>query len=105
MDFSVITGFRTKEEQDKAFAEGNSEKIWPNSLHNRTPSLAVDLAPYPIDWTNRPTAIARFYLLGGVMMSVANELAIPIRAGWDWNKNFDPRDEKFFDLGHYELII
>lgn len=104
MDHTVITGFRSKVEQDKAFADGLSEKKWPFSMHNHSPSKAVDLAPYPIDWSDKPKAIARFYLLGGVMMAVSNELKIPIRCGWDWNKNFDPRDEQFMDLGHYELV-
>lgn len=105
IDFTVIYGFRGKKEQDEAFASGHSQKKWPSSLHNHSPSRAIDLTPYPIDWSDKPKAIARFYLLGGVMMSVSNELSIPIRAGWDWNKNFDPRDERFMDLGHYELIL
>lgn len=56
-DFSVLCGYRDQKEQDKAFNEGNSKVIYPNSKHNTKPSLAVDLAPYNktephIDWGN-----------------------------------------------------
>lgn len=56
-DFSVLCGHRSKEEQDKAFKEGNSKVRYPHSKHNTKPSLAVDLAPYNetephIDWGN-----------------------------------------------------
>ena len=55
-DFSVLCGHRTREEQNKAFSCGASCLQYPQSSHNKTPSHAVDLAPYPIDWNN----LARF---------------------------------------------
>ena len=105
MDFSVVCGYRSEEQQDLAFAEGNSTKEWPNSNHNNDPSTGIDLAPYPIDWDNRPKALARFYLLGGVMMTAAFDLGIDIRAGWDWDSDWNIDDQTFDDLGHYELIL
>lgn len=51
-DFSVLCGHRSKEEQDKAFEQGNSKVRFPNSKHNSTPAKAIDIAPYPIDWNN-----------------------------------------------------
>ena len=51
-DFSVLEGFRGEKEQNKAFDKGTSNVRYPNSAHNKTPSLAVDIAPYPIDWLN-----------------------------------------------------
>lgn len=82
-DFSVLCGYRDQEEQDKAFNEGNSKVIYPNSKHNTKPSLAVDLAPYNetephIDWGNvsafkemwlRFDAIARLLKERGEIMS------------------------------------
>jgi len=55
-DFSVLEGHRGEKEQNAAYNAGNSHVRYPNSAHNKTPSLAVDIAPYPIDWGN----LARF---------------------------------------------
>ena len=55
-DFTVLCGRRGKAEQDAAFAAGNSRLKYPQSKHNATPSLAVDIAPCPLDWGN----LARF---------------------------------------------
>lgn len=51
-DFSVICGERDKEEQNRAYLERKTNVQYPNSKHNSKPSLAVDLVPYPVDWTN-----------------------------------------------------
>lgn len=51
-DFSVLEGHRGQEAQDAAYMAGNSKVKYPNSAHNKNPSLAVDIAPYPIDWEN-----------------------------------------------------
>lgn len=51
-DFSVLCGHRSKEEQDKAFEQGNSKVRFPNSKHNSTPAKAIDISPYPIKWDN-----------------------------------------------------
>lgn len=104
-DFTVISGFRNKEEQDAEFAAGNSEKKWPLSKHNTLPkSDAVDLAPYPIDWSDNPLNRARYYFLAGILYKVAQDLSIPIRQGIDWNGNFIYTDQKFHDIGHMEII-
>lgn len=55
-DFSVLEGHRGEKEQNAAYDAGNSHVRYPNSAHNKNPSLAVDIAPYPIDWGN----LARF---------------------------------------------
>ena len=51
-DFSVLEGFRGRAAQETAYKRGSSQVTWPHSAHNKTPSLAVDIAPYPIDWDN-----------------------------------------------------
>ena len=51
-DFSVLEGFRAQDAQNAAYHAGTSRARWPNSAHNKIPSLAVDLAPYPVDWKN-----------------------------------------------------
>lgn len=55
-DFSVLEGHRGKEAQEAAYAAGNSRLHYPASKHNRRPALAVDMVPYPVDWSN----LARF---------------------------------------------
>ena len=99
-DFTVICGFRTFEQQADIFATGFSKKEAGKSKHNLSPSLAVDVAPFPIDWKNEKA----FYYLAGAVMLVAWELDIPIRWGGDWNMNDNLNDQNFFDIGHFELI-
>lgn len=103
VDFSVLEGHRGKAAQDAAYAKGASKVRWPNGKHNTTPSRAVDVAPYPIDWSEKSTALARFAFLSGVLHATAARLGVKIRFGWDWNRNLDPRDERFLDWPHVEL--
>lgn len=102
----VITGHRTKAEQDEAFAKKTSKLRFPNSKHNSSPSRAVDIAPLTrsggrdsIDWNNRE-ALAYF---GGYVMRVADEQGIRIRWGGDWNGNRNPKDDGW-DMVHFELM-
>ena len=100
VDFAVIWGWRDPEEQHKAFLAGNSKlDSGKGSLHETYPSRAVDIAPSPIDWKDRD----RFILLAGIILGIANRMNIPIRWGGDWNGNFSIKDERFQDLGHFEL--
>lgn len=99
-DLTVVYGFRSKEEQDKAFLEGRSKVQYPNSKHNSSPSRAVDVAPYPIDWND----VRRFYYLIGYIRGIADKLGINIRVGADWNGNGEIKDQNFHDLPHIELV-
>lgn len=104
-DFSVVEGFRGEDAQNKAFATGKSKLPWPLGNHNKSPSTAVDCAPFPIDWSDRPDAIRRFCYMAGFLQASARRLGIPIRWGGDWNKNDDLRDEgNFRDWPHFELV-
>lgn len=100
MDHSILCGHRGNEEQDRAFDEGNSKLQWPESKHNRSPSMAVDAMPYPIDWND----VERSFYFAGIVKGIAHCLGIPIRWGGDWNGDNRFRDERFRDLAHYELI-
>lgn len=105
IDFSVLEGHRGQADQDRAVAEGNSKTPWPGSKHNSVPSLAVDIAPYPVDWSDTPKARERFVYLAGVVMTCAKQLGIRLRWGGDWNGNDDMRDEPAFrDYPHFEII-
>jgi len=103
IDFSVIEGHRGEAEQNRAFAEGRSRLRWPNSKHNKMPSEAVDIWPYPFkpEYWNQ---IEVWENLAKVVLECAEELGIKIRWGGDWNQNGDWRDEKFIDGPHFELM-
>ncbi len=100
VDFTVLYGFRAREEQNQAYKEGKSNLQWPDSKHNQIPSLAVDIAPWPIDWSDT----ARFARLVGYVERIAEELGIRIRWGGDWNDNYRTKDERLVDMPHIELV-
>ena len=100
MDFTVLQGTRSKEEQDDLFAKGLSKVRYPNSKHNTVPSLAVDLAPYPIDWKD---SIA-FSHLAGIVRSCAADFGHGGRWGGDWDNDGESNDQSFMDIGHFELL-
>lgn len=111
VDFTVIVGHRNKEDQDKAFAEGKSQKRWPNGNHNSFPSRAVDIAPIyydagkgQIDWNDR----IAFGRLMGVVQAIAHMKGIRLRFGLDWDGDFRSVDrdptEDFLDAPHIELV-
>lgn len=103
IDFSIIQGHRNKKLQNIYYNKGRSQLKWPEGQHNKMPSHAVDIAPYPIDWSNNPKVLARFYMLMGMIYAVSVKKKIKLRYGCDWNSNFDFTDQTFDDLCHIEL--
>ena len=91
IDFMIICGYRGKPEQEKAFREGKSKAHFGESKHNLKPSLAVDLAPYPIDWKN----IDRFKNLADVILATGRKHGIELI----WGGNF----KNLKDYPHFEL--
>ena len=90
-DFSVLCGHRGEAAQNAAYANHHSQLRWPHSLHNTYPSLAIDLAPWPIDWDD----LYRFHELAGAMLYVARSKGIEMEWGGHW-----PR---FKDLPHFQV--
>jgi peptidoglycan L-alanyl-D-glutamate endopeptidase CwlK len=92
-----ICGHRNELDQDKAFQNGFSKLKYPNSKHNKTPSLAGDFVPDPdknpatIEWGD----IKSFELMCLTFEQKADELGIKIRLG---------RDFKFIDWPHVEIL-
>lgn len=111
IDFSILEGTRTLEKQQEYFRDKKSklDGINQKSKHQSLPSLAVDVAPYPIEWEGDKSR-ARFYLLAGYffmaseMLFEAGEITHKIRWGGDWNSNKDFSDQSFDDLPHFELV-
>lgn len=91
MDITVIDGYRGPTRQNKYFADGRSQKKYPESRHNTKPSGAIDLAPWPLDWDD----IDRFRKLSLILKGAAAALDIEIEWGGDWRS--------FKDYPHYQL--
>ena len=98
-DFSVLCGHRDEIEQKKLFREGKSKLEYPRSKHNKIKSLAVDIAPWPLDWDDRQA----FYTLAGVMFTIAHSKGIKLRWGGTWGGLQDKNTSKFYDLGHFQI--
>ena len=98
-DCTIIQGYRPREEQEQAFRDGKTKVHWPNSKHNKQPSLAVDVAPYPIDWNDRE----RFHLFAGFVLGTASSMGITLRWGGDWDQDTEVKDNSFDDLVHFQL--
>ena len=98
-DCTVLEGHRGEELQRKYFREGKSKKDWPNGEHNKIPSKAVDVVPYPINWKDEN----RMRYFAGFVVGIGAMMGIKIRWGGDWNMNTDLTDQTFFDLPHFEV--
>ena len=125
LDFGIITGHRTKEEQNALYPKYTKVK-WPNGKHNSFPSKAVDVAPYikPYGYIfgdndqikqmmlrNNVSKVEAYNFvlksygrLIGVLETIAKQNNIPIRLGIDWDGDFDMLDQSFHDLGHIEEL-
>ena len=98
-DCTIIEGYRGKERQNEAYRKGNSKVKYPNGKHNQNPSIAVDVAPYPIDWTDRD----RFHYFGGFVLGTARQMGLDVIWGGDWDNDTKTKDNSFDDLVHFEL--
>jgi len=106
-DCTILEGYRNQEDQEAAYAKGNTKLHWPHGKHNHQPSMAVDVTPYPIDFNNNKTA----YWFGGYVMGIAQKLkdegkmTHSIRWGGAWNgiDKFNTPN-MLNDLVHFELV-
>lgn len=96
LDISVLCGHRTEAEQNEAFRTKKSQLRFPDSMHNKVPSLAVDIAPVSksgnIDWND----IKAFENMCRVVEQKAEKMGIDVRLG---------RDFSFRDYPHVELVV
>lgn len=96
-DFSVLEGHRARAAQEAAFKSGNSRLHWPYSAHNKLPSLAVDIVPYPVDWNNLERfreLVVRFDAVACVLRG-AGQITQHFIYGADW--------KHFPDWPHIEI--
>ena len=100
VDCSVLEGHRSEDRQNALYEEGKTKVKHPQGRHNKFPSRAADVVPYPIDWDDRE----RFHLFAGFVLGTAKQMGIELRWGGDWNINWFVDDNKFDDFPHFELI-
>ena len=99
VDCSVLEGYRSKGRQEKLFKEGKTKVHYPLGRHNTNPSRAVDITPYPVNWSDRE----RQTLFAGFVLGLARGMGIKLRWGGDWNMDFEVKDNRFDDFPHFEL--
>ena len=87
-------------EEQNALSDEVTKVQWPDSFHNSLPSMAVDLARYPIEWGDRE----RQTMFAGFVMGVAAKMKFDIIWGGDWNRDFNVADNTFDDLIHFQLM-
>lgn len=99
-DCTIIEGKRSKARQMALYKERRTKTLKSKHLA----ALAIDSAPWPVDWKD----LDRFRYFAGFVMGVAANKGYKIRWGGDWNMDTmlssrDP-EQKFDDLVHFELI-
>ena len=100
-DITVIEGKRSQERQNQLVKEGKSKTKFGKHVQG----MAVDIAPYPIDWNARDD----FHFLGGFVLGIACKMGINIRWGGDWSSSSlakeqrTTKDNNFDDLVHFEI--
>lgn len=106
-DCTIVCGYRDAKDQNNAFKNGKSQVKYPNSKHNKAPSMAVDVAPYDngmIDWDYEQMYHFAGYVQGiAQMLKDYGAITHSIRLGSDWDGDNDVQDQSFIDLPHFEL--
>ena len=87
----VLDSQRGRSAQERAFALGHSRAHFGQSAHNWSPSIALDVVPAPLDWTD----LKRFRALAALVKEEAKARHIPLAWGGDWSR--------LKDMPHYEL--
>jgi len=99
IDCSALEGHRDEYRQDKLYEEGKTKVKFPMGRHNSSPSRAVDVTPYPVDWNDRE----RQTLFAGFVLGIARSMGIKLRWGGDWDMDFKVMDNRFDDFPHFEV--
>ena len=99
VDCSVLEGHRSKDRQNKLYKEGKTQVKYPDGRHNASPSNAVDVTPYPVDWDDRE----RQTLFAGFVLGISRSMGIILRWGGDWDQDFQVQDNRFDDFPHFEI--
>lgn len=123
-DCSVIFGHRTPEEQFELYKKGrkqtssgdwvigNKSKVVTYkdgfnklSKHNEYPSDAVDVVPYPVNWsdTRRMDYFAGFVIGIAKLLKDRGIIDSEIVWGGDWDNDTMTNDHRFVDRPHFQI--
>lgn len=104
-DATITEGHRNADRQNHLFNTGKSKVRWPDSKHNAYPSRGMDLLPYPFkpEWWSVKEHWDFWVQWGSFVVGVAAGLGIRLRWGFDWDQDFDLKDQTFYDGPHFEL--
>ena len=89
-DCTILEGHRTMERQKELFRSGASKTL--ASKHLTSPSVAVDVVPYPIDWEDKERQLE----FATYVYDIAMKMGIRVR----WGGRF----RNFYDSPHWELL-
>lgn len=110
-NFTIVEGYRGEELQNQYFDEGKTKLRYPNGKHNRYPSRAVDIYPYPCDplmlnptKEYRQRAKEMWIEWGSWVVGFAAGYGVKLRWGFDWDGDHDLNDQTFYDGPHFELV-
>jgi peptidoglycan L-alanyl-D-glutamate endopeptidase CwlK len=100
-DISILEGYRDEQKQNELKASGASQLSWPNSYHNRFPSMAVDVAPYVggISWDWQ-----YYYPLAAHIKAVWSRLHIERNVSADHYLEWGDDWTSFKDGPHWQLV-
>ncbi len=111
-DCSLIDGHRGEFRQNKYYEDGTSSVKWPNSMHNKLPSQAMDLAPY-LPGVN-PYDHEHVLQFSGIVLCAATMLydqgLMSKRTIWGgtWKEKigvpFAFDENRFYDGIHFQLV-
>ena len=91
IDCTIVYGHRGEKEQTKLYQQGDSRLKFPKSKHNKLPSLAVDVQPYPFGSKKQDE---KFHELAGVIKVVTSLKGFKVEWGYDlWG----------WDMWHWQL--
>lgn len=103
-DFMVIEGLRTQARQDELWAQGRTKPgpivTWTKDASTHGTGHAVDICPYPVDWTD----LKKFDAIAVAMFAAAAEQGVKLRWGADWDQDGNPRERGESDSPHFELV-
>jgi peptidoglycan L-alanyl-D-glutamate endopeptidase CwlK len=106
VDITIIEGNRPVERQQQLYAQGRTapgkivtqiDGVTRLGKHNHTPSLAVDIARYPIDWGHTSGFVSLNKIVEKVWNRLKNEGKVKSTLVWGGNW------PNFKDYPHYEL--
>ena len=104
-DCTVVCGTRNEADQNKAFDGGFSQVRFPNSKHNASPSMAIDVVPYPVEWQNvkRMRHFVGYVLGCAQVLKDYNAIEKDIISGLDWDGDTILTDQRFNDAPHFQI--